>query len=103
MKAPIYGVIKTRTGWSVAMIAPARLIERLPTQGAAEAVPPEWELGLKTAADLSDIWIAGDFVAEAGIEGTQLGELHEVDLRQYTIVKEVSQEGYDNEVQELFE
>ena len=85
------------------MLAPGRYMETFATREEAEAALPDWELGRKVASHLPDIWVVGDFVAEAGIDGTQLGEVHEIDLRQYKVVREISQEEHDSEVQQYFE
>ena len=103
MKFSIYGIQKLKSGWSASMLAPGRLMETFLTREEAEAALQDWELGIKVASHLPDIWIVGDFVAEAAIDGTQLGEVHEVDLRQYRVVREISQAEYDSEVEQYFE
>ena len=99
----MYGIRKVKGGWSVLMLAPGRLMETFPTREEAEAALQDWALGRKVASYLPDIWVVGDFVAEAGIDGTQLGEVHEIDLRQYRVVREMSQAEHDSEVEQYFE
>lgn len=103
MKSSVYGIRESESGWSILMLAPGRHMETFATREEAEAALSDWELGIKLASDHPDIWVVGDFVAEAGIDGTQLGEVHEIDLRQYKVVREMSQAEHDSGVEQYFE
>lgn len=84
------------------MLSNGRLMETFPTKEEAEAAASEWDAGLKVASSLPEIWIIDNFVVEAGLGGMLLGQVHEVDLWQYKLVRELTQREYDAEAEQYF-
>ena len=103
MQTAIYRIAERNNGWSVIMTAPDRPMETFSSREEAMDALSSWELGVKQASSKPDVWLVGNFVAEAGIDGPQLGEREEVDLRQYTVIREISQETHDAEVEAFFD
>lgn len=76
-------------------------MEIFPDEGTVLCALGEFERGERILSERPMVSIVGDFVVESE-SGVQLGEAALVDLRQFTIVGEVSQDDFDDEMDEFF-
>lgn len=103
MERSKYSVKKGSQAWWV-MMADRLIVETFKTEEEANAAMAEYQTGSRTRNPKWECWIIGEsFVTEPEFNGTQIGEVSELDLRQFEIVNKVTQEGYDDWLEEYFE
>lgn len=100
----MYSLKKLSGGWAVVMTANRRIMEIQPTEAKANEMLSLYTAGERTSANKPPVIIVDGFVCEAnGYEaGIQIGEVHEIDLKQYEVVRTMSQEDFDEEAEEYF-
>lgn len=97
--------IQELTGcWAVLMTANQRIVGTFKTQEAALSALSEFENGERTVEVIQDVWVIGDdFVIEPYLGGMMLGEIIQVDMNQYNVIKRISQEKLDELMETFFE
>jgi len=60
--------------WAVKMSASGRIMETFGTKAEASKAIKQYESGTRLAEAKPEVWVVGDFVAEARLGGMQLGE-----------------------------
>jgi hypothetical protein len=98
-----YSVAKGNQAWWVKM-AGRFIVETFKTEEEAIAAMADYKAGSRTRNPKWECWIVGDsFVIEPYIGGNQIGEVGELDLRQFEVTKTISQESFDAWLDEYFE
>lgn len=98
-----YSVHKGIQVWWV-MMADRLIVETFSREEEANAALVEYENGARTRDPKWGCWIVADvFVTEPRLDGMQIGEVQELDLRQFEVKATVSQESLDEWVQEYYE
>jgi len=100
-----YKVIKLEDGWAVATRATGEIVTKSypDEESAAEACKlcetSEYFVGRK-----KKVWVIEDnFMCEAGLGGTQIGEMQTLDMKRYQVVQRFTQAEFDEMVNEYFE
>jgi hypothetical protein len=74
-----------------------------PPPGQAKAIIFEFERGECVGEEQEEVWVVADaFVMEPAVCGLLLGEVPDLDMRQYTVVRRLSQAEFDAMVEEYF-
>jgi hypothetical protein len=98
-----YELTKLVKSWAVKMSASGRIMETFGTKAEASKAIKQYESGTRLAEAKPEVWVVGDYVAEAGFGGMQLGEATQLDLNQYKIVNNFTQEEFDALMEEYHE
>jgi len=98
-----YELTELVTSWAVTMSASGRIMETFGTNAEASEALKQYESGTRLAESKPEVWVVNDFVAEAGLGGMQLGEVAQLDMKQYNIVDNFTQEEFDALTQEYHE
>jgi hypothetical protein len=69
----------------------------------AKAVMDEFERGELVGEVNEEVWVVADvFVMEPAVCGLLLGEVHDLDMHQFRVVRQLSQAEFDALVEEYF-
>ena len=92
-----YKVVKLGQ-WAVLMTGCDFIMELFDTEEEVLVALGEFERGERLRSPKWDVWVIGDqYVGEPGICGVQIGEVVELDMRQFRVRKRLTQEEYDAE------
>ena len=86
------------------MTANGHIIEIFKSRNDAARAMEEFERGERIVLEKQDVWVVGDrFVTEPGMGGVQLGQGHELDMKQFRIVATFTQEEFDAMMQQYYD
>lgn len=88
--------------WGVAMEC-GYIVELFSTEESAILALSEFENGNRFVKNKEDIWvIGGQFASAPGLGGTQIDEVANLDMNQFNVVRELTQEKYEQEVKAYY-
>ena len=99
-----YGVRGWGKEWAVTMGRSGLILETQPSEELAEIARHEYAAGEREAPSRHEVWlIAESFISEPWLGGMQIGEARELDIRHFEVVRRLSQDEFDGEIQEYHE
>ena len=100
-----YKIEKLGGGWAVLMSANECIVESFfQTREADLEVLSVFENVERTVEDKWDVWVIGNtYVGEPSLYGIDLGEVSQLDMNQYNVVRRLSQKEYDELIEEYDE
>ena len=95
-----YEIRRLVQGWAVTMGGTGLILETHSTEELAELARREYAAGEREAPHRPEVWIVADtFIAEPGMGGLQIGETEELDVRHFKVVRRLSQEEFNEEME----
>lgn len=91
-----FGLQRLNDGWAVVMLANNHIVEVFDSEGAASSAMEAFERGERAVRKKVDVWLVDDaYVMEPDLGGKLLGEVKQLDMNQFQIVRRLNQGEFD--------
>ena len=98
-----YSIQKLTDSWTVTMGSIGMILETFGTRTEAETALQEFERGERFVNPKKEVWLIGEFVIEPDWGGMQLGDTGDLDINQFEVVKQITQEEYDAYAEQYYQ
>ena len=98
-----YEMRETQGGCAIRAGHSGYILEYFSDREQGRAALAEYQAGVRVAPDRPEAWLVADyFIGEASVSGIQWGTTDELDLRHFDVVRHLTQDEFDAEVEAFF-